>query len=63
MTANHYWLDALVAGLVIAMVYGLASLGSRLRPGGSVRVSPAPTAPDEAPVLDLRAGDEVCAVS
>ena len=52
-----------MAGLVIAMVYGLASLGSRLRPGGSVRVSPAPTAPDEAPVLDLRAGDEVCAVS
>jgi hypothetical protein len=63
MTANHYWLDALVAGLVIALVYGFASLGSRLRPGGSVARDAAPPAPDESPVVDLRAADEVCAVS
>jgi hypothetical protein len=59
MTANHYWLDALVAGMVLALVYALASLLSRLRPGGSVRSAPEPPPPDEAPVVDLRADDIV----
>jgi len=31
MTANHFWLDALVSGALIAMLYALASVGSRLR--------------------------------
>jgi hypothetical protein len=63
MTANHYWLDALVAGAVIALVYALASLGSRLRPGGIIRGKDAPTPPEPTPVIDLRAPDEVPALS
>jgi hypothetical protein len=62
MTANHYWLDALVAGAVIALVYGFASLGTRLRPGGSVRADDPPAPADDAPVIDLRGADEVVAV-
>jgi hypothetical protein len=58
MTANHYWLDALVAGLVIALLYAFASLGSRLRPGGSVRADD-PPAVDPPPVIDLRGAEDI----
>jgi hypothetical protein len=60
MTANHYWLDALVAGFVIALLYALASLGSRMFPRAARR-DEVPRAPDAAPVIDLR-GDEVVTV-
>jgi hypothetical protein len=49
-----------VAGAVIAMLYALASLWSRLRPGGSVRTEEQPQTPDTSPVLDLR--DDVVTV-
>jgi hypothetical protein len=63
MTANHYWLDALVAGAVIALLYAVASLWSRLRPGGSLRVDEPAPPPDPAPVLDIRSSDEVVTVA
>ncbi|HEX7096551.1 MAG TPA: phosphatase PAP2 family protein [Acidimicrobiales bacterium] len=60
MTANHYWLDALVAGFVIALLYAISSLGSRMLP----RRSPAPPEPPAEPVravIDVR-DDEVGAL-
>jgi hypothetical protein len=62
MTANHYWLDVLVAGLVIAVLYALASLGSRLFPSRGARAPDAPESPPAPTVVDLRAADEVAAV-
>jgi hypothetical protein len=63
MTANHYWLDVLVAGLVIAVVYALASLGSRLFPSrGAPASGRPPDSPSGTSVLDLRTPDEVPAL-
>jgi len=33
VTANHFWLDGIVAGLLVVMVLGLQRLMRGLRPG------------------------------
>jgi hypothetical protein len=63
MTANHYWLDALVAGLVIAMLYAFASIGSRMFPPRHARHEPPPESPKPTPVIDIRGADDVITVS
>jgi hypothetical protein len=54
----------LVAGAVIALLYAIASLVSRLRPGGGALRDDRPPGDsgDDATVIDLRAADELPAL-
>jgi hypothetical protein len=54
MTANHYWLDALVSGAVIALLYGLASVGSRMHVGRRRRRQDSDGDPRDDALVDLR---------
>jgi hypothetical protein len=62
LTANHYWLDVLVAGAVIALIYAFASLVSRLRPGGRVLQSGESSDDEDDAVIDLRTPEDLGAL-
>ena len=64
MTANHYWLDALVSGLVIALIYATASVGSRVLPTRRARARARQSSEaDSAVVVDLTAAEDLGALS
>jgi hypothetical protein len=46
VTANHFWLDGIVAAALVAMILAAQRLARRLRPGQSSPETPVSPAPE-----------------